>query len=114
MQMSVENWPDSMKDKLIDSAVTAGSFMIIDKLYYKSPMGMEWKKGGLNLAPPKLGSSGYMVEKTYLQPVVSGALYVGGEYSFSMQNQGVLYPFLFHIGAQVLGDYLSPPLLKMI
>jgi len=60
--------------------------MIIDKLYYKSLMGMEWKKGGLsfvasylsefgsNMIAPKLGSSGYMVEKTYLQPVVSGAL----------------------------------------
>jgi len=35
--MSVGNWSDS--DKLIKSAVTAGSFMIIDKLYYKSPMG---------------------------------------------------------------------------
>jgi len=96
-----------MKDKLIESVVTAGSFMIIDKLYYKSPMGMEWKKGGISFVAsylsefgsdmivPKLGSSGYMAEKTYLQPVVSGALYVGGEYLFSMQNQGVLYPFLF-------------------
>jgi len=28
---------------------------------------------------PKLGSSGYVAEKTYLQPVVSGALYVGGD-----------------------------------
>lgn len=124
--MSVENWSGSMKDKLIESAVTAGSFMVIDKLYYKSPMGMEWKKGGLSfvasylsefgsdMIAPKLGSSGYMAEKTYLQPVVSGALYVGGEYLFSMQNQGVLYPFLFQVGAQVLGDYLSPPLLKMI
>jgi len=37
-----------MKDKLIESAVTAGSFMIIDKVYYKSPLGMEWKKGGLS------------------------------------------------------------------
>jgi len=89
-------------------------------------MGMEWKKGGISfvasylseigsdMIAPKLGSSGYMVEKTYLQPVVSVALYVGGEYLFSMQNQVVLYPFLFQIGDQVLGDYLSPPLLKMI
>jgi len=124
--MSVENWSGSMKDKLIESAVTSGSFMIIDKLYYKSPLGMEWKKGGISfvasylsefssdMIASKLGSSGYMVEKTYLQPVVSGALYVGGEYLFSMQNQGVLYHFLFQIGAHVLGDYLSPPLLKII
>jgi hypothetical protein len=124
--MSVENWSGSVKDNLIESAVTAASFMIIDKLYYKSPMGIEWKKGGISfvasylsefgsdMIAPKLGSSGYMAEKTYLQPVVSGALYVGGEYLFSMQNQGVLYPFLFQIGAQVLGDYLTPPLLKMI
>jgi len=35
--MSVENWSGSMKDKLIESAITAGSFMVIDKLYYKSP-----------------------------------------------------------------------------
>jgi len=81
-------------------------------------MGMEWKKGGLSFVAslsefgsdkiaPKLGSSGYMAEKTYLQPAVSGALYVGGEYLFSMQNQGVIYLFLFQIGAQVLGDYLS-------
>jgi len=63
---------------------------------------------------PKLVSSGDMAEKTYLQPVVSGALYVGGEYLFSMQNQGVLYPFLFQIGAQAWGSSLSPPLLKMI
>jgi len=86
---------------------------------------MEWKKGGLsfvasylsefgsdmiapNMIAPKLGSSGYIAEKTYLQPVVSGALYVGGEYLFSMQNQGVLYPFLFQIGAKALGSYLSP------
>jgi len=67
-----------------------------------------------DMIAPKLGSSGYMVEKTYLQPVVSGALYVGGEYLFSMQSQGSLYPFLFQIGAKVLGDYLSPPLLKMM
>jgi len=53
-----------------------------------------------------------MAEKTYLQPVVSGALYVGGEYLFSMQNQGVLYPFLFQIGAQALGSYLFPPFVK--
>jgi len=124
--MSVENWSGSMKNKLIESAVTAGSFMIIDKLYYKSPLGMEWKKGGLSfvashlsefgseMIASKLGSSGYMAEKTYLQPVVSGALYVFGEYLFSMQNQGVLYPFLFQIGAQALGSYLFPPLLKMI
>jgi len=46
--MSVENWSGSMKDKLIESAVTAGSFMIIDKLYYKSHMGMERKKGWLS------------------------------------------------------------------
>jgi len=97
--MSVENWSGSMKDKLIESAVTAGSFMIIDKLYYKSHMDMEWKNGGLSfvasylsesgsdLIAPKLGSSVYMVEKTYLQPIVSGALCVGGEYLFSMQNQ---------------------------
>jgi len=115
-----------MKDRLIESAVTAGSFMIIDKLYYKSPLGMECKKGGVSfvasylsevgsdMIAPKLGSSGYMAEKTYFQPFVSGALYVGGEYLFSMQSQGVFYPFLFQIGAQVLGDYLSPPLLKMI
>jgi len=108
-----------MKDTLIESAVIAGSFMTIDKLYYKSPLGMEWKHGGLSfvasylsefgsdMIAPKLGSSGYMAEKTYLQPVVSGALYVGGEYLFSMQNQGG-YPFLLQIGAQVLGDYLSP------
>jgi len=124
--MSVENWSGSMKDKLIESAVTAGSFMIIYKLYYKSPMGREWEKGGLSfvasylsefgsdMIAPKLGSSGYMAEKTYFQPVVSGALYVGGEYLFSMQNQGVLYPFLFQIGAQALGSYQSPPSLKMI
>jgi len=31
-----------------------------------------------------------------------------GEYLFSMQNQGVIYPFLFQIGAQALGSYLSP------
>jgi len=110
--MSVENWSGSMKDKPIESAVTAGSFMIIDKLYYKSPMGMEWKKGGLSfvasylsefgsdMIASKLGSSCY----TYLQPAVSGALYVGGEYIFNMQSQGVLNPFLFQIGAQVLGD----------
>jgi len=79
--MSVENWSGSMKDKLIKSAVTAGSFMVIDKLYYKSPLGMEWKKGGISfvasylseigsdMIAPKLGSSVYMVEKTYLQPV---------------------------------------------
>jgi len=77
-------------------------------------MGMEWKKGGISfvasylsefgsdMITPKVGSSGYMAEKTYLQPFVSGALYVGGEYLFSMQNQGVLYPFLFQIGAQAL------------
>jgi len=124
--MSAENWSGSMKDKPIESAVMAGSFIIIDKLYYKSPMGMEWKKGGLSfvasylsefgsdMLAPKLGSSGYMAEMTYLKPVVSGALYVGGEYLFSMQNQGVVYPFLFQIGAQALGSYLSPPLLKMI
>jgi len=94
--MSVENWSGSMRDKLIESAVTAGSFMIIDKLYYKSPMGMEWKKDGLSLLPliflnlglmiaPKLGSSGYMAENTYLQPVVSGALYLEGN-TFSACN----------------------------
>jgi len=55
-----------------------------------------------------------MAEKTYLQPVVSGALYVGGEYPFSIQSQGVLYPFLLQVGAQVLNDYLSPLLLKMM
>jgi len=122
--MSVENWSGCMKDKLIESAVTAGSFMIIDKLYYKSPLGMEWKRGGLSfvasylsefgsdMIAPKLGSSGYMADKTYLQPVVSGALCVGGEFLFSMQNQGVLYPFLFQIGAQALGSYLSPPFVK--
>jgi len=55
--------------------------MVIDKLYYKSPMGIEWKKGGISfvasylseigsdMIAPKLGSSGYMVEKTFLQPV---------------------------------------------
>jgi len=43
--MSVENWSGSMNDKLIEYAVTSGSFMVIDKLYYKSPLGMEWKKG---------------------------------------------------------------------
>jgi len=26
-----------------------------------------------------------------------------------MQSQGVFYPFLFQIGAQALGSYLSPP-----
>jgi len=118
--MPVVNWSGSMKDKLIESAVTAGSFMIIDTLYYKSPMGMEWKKGGLSfvasylsefgsdMIAPKLESSGYIAEKTYLQPVVSGAIYVGGEYLLSTQNQGVFYPFLFQIGAQALGSYLSP------
>jgi len=60
----------------------------------------------LNLIASKLGSSGYMAEKTDLQPVVSRAIYVGGEYLFSMQNQGVLYPFLFQIGAQALGSCL--------
>jgi len=65
---------------------------------------------GSDMIAPKLGSSGYMVENTYLQPVVSGALYVGGKYLFSMQSQGVFYPFLFQIGAQSLGSYLSPPL----
>jgi len=49
--MSVENWSGSMKDKLIESAVTAGSFMIIDKLYYKPPLGMEWKKVDFLLLP---------------------------------------------------------------
>jgi len=119
--MSVGNWSGSMKDKLIKSAITAGSFMVIDKLYYKSPMGMEWKKGGLSFVAsylseygsdmirPKLGQNGYMAEKTYLQPLVSGGLYVGGEYLFSMQNQGMLYPFLFQVGAQALAKYLSPP-----
>jgi len=63
---------------------------------------------GSDMIAPKLGSSSYMAEKTYLQPIVSGALYVGGKYIFSMQNQGVLYPFLFQIGAQALGSYLSP------
>jgi len=117
--MSVENWSGSMKDKLIESAIMASSFMIIDKLYYKSPMGMEWKHDGLSFVASYLSefdcsqawiNCGYMAEKTYLQPVVSGALYVGGEYLFSMQNQGVLYPSLFQIGSQALGSYLSLPL----
>jgi len=65
--------------------------------------------------PPQFGSSGYMTEKTYLQPVVSCALYVGGDYNsmihlehhtvvsgvrdvggeyiFSMQSQAVLLNF---------------------
>jgi len=34
---------------------------------------------GSDMIAPKLGPTGYMAEKTYLQPVVSGALYVGGE-----------------------------------
>jgi len=84
-------------------------------------MGIEWEKGGLSfvasylsefgsdMIAPKLGSSGYMAEKTYLQPVVSGALYIGGEYLFSMQNQGVLYPFLFQIGSPSFGKLSVPP-----
>jgi len=56
--MSVENWSGSMKNKLIESAVTAGSFMVIDKLYYKSPMGMEWKKGGISFVASYLSEFG--------------------------------------------------------
>jgi len=54
-----------------------------------------------------------MAEKTYLQPVVSGALYVGGEYLFSMPNQGVLYPFLFQIGAQAVPPFAQDDLTKL-
>jgi len=45
--MSVENWTGSMKDKLI-----------IDQLYYKSPMGMEWKRGGLSFVASYLSEFG--------------------------------------------------------
>jgi len=56
--MSVENWSGSMEDKLIESAITAGSFMIIYKLYYNSPLGMEWKKGGLSFVASYLSEFG--------------------------------------------------------
>jgi len=61
---------------------------------------------------PKLGSGGYMAEKTYLQPVVSGALYVGGgEYLFSMQNQGVLILFFSRLVPK-LWEAICPPFVK--
>jgi len=36
--------------------------MIIDKLYYKSPLGMEWKEGGLSFVASYLSEfSSYMI-----------------------------------------------------
>jgi hypothetical protein len=123
---SISDWSSSNKDTLVQSAITAGGFLVLDKMYYHGPI--EWKKGALSFGSsylsgmttdwllPKIGnmsSNALLWDKTYLKPVVSGGLYVAGDMLLKWDGRGWLYPFLFQIGSQAAADYLSAPLLHM-
>lgn len=122
--MSVSDWSGSYKNTLVQSRVTAGGFLFLDKMYYHGPI--EWKKGALSFASSYLSgmttdwaasmmsNKGMaMADKNYLQPIVSGGLYVLGDMIFKWDGRGWLYPFLFQAGAQAASEYLTSPLLQM-
>lgn len=113
----------STKNVLIESVLSAGTFELIDHMAMHNPysgkkallsFGASALSGSAtDIALPYLSSMGkttILAEKTYVKPIMSGALYVLGDKLFHVDSRGLLMPFLLQVGSQVAGSYAATPL----
>lgn len=115
---------------LVDAAATGAAFVGVDVAINKAPVSQqELMKGGLSagcdlagvtatgvILPyvANIGGANGSAIRTYLNPVLSGAIYVAASTALKWDNRSWMEKFLHQAGASVVGGYLAAPLYRLV